>query len=95
MHFSLRPPLLLVVQGEGHGEAAPPLLFPEKVDAGVGGQAVEPGGKGALPVELLQAPPCVEKSLLGQLRPVVRVPGEAAAQVIDPFFIVCDQLLKG
>ena len=62
------PGALLVVQGDRHGQGAPPLLPPQKVDAHVAGQPVEPGGEGALPLEFPQALPGVEKGLLAQLR---------------------------
>jgi len=85
--------VLLVLHGHGHG--LPPPGAAEEVDAGVGGEPVEPGGKGGLALEPGKALPGVEESLLGEVGGIVGVVRHAVGQVIDLALVGLHQLGKG
>ena len=81
----------LIVQGDGHGQGGAALFPPQKVDAYVGGQPVQPGGEGALALKPAQPLPGVEKGLLAQLRRIVRIAGHAQGQAVDAPLIALHQ----
>lgn len=65
------------------------------VQAQVGGQAVEPGGKAALPLKGGEGFPRLEKGILGQIQSILTAARHPQRKGIDPFFVVPDQLFEG
>ena len=86
-----REALLIVQRG-----ISPPLFLPAKqVQTGVVGEAVEPGGKAALPAEGGQGPPCLPKDLLGHVGGVLPVAHQAQGLVVDHRLISLHQVGEG
>ena len=75
--------------------ALPPVFPAQMVDAQVGGEAVEPGGKAALPLKGVQALPGLEEGLLGLVGRLLPIPNQPQGQGIDLILIVQHQPLKG
>ena len=83
-----------LIQRDGGDGLPPPLLPPDVVDTQIGGQAIDPGGKAALPLKIGQGLPGLEKGLLGQVGALLPVPGDAKGQGIHPVLILLHQLGK-
>ena len=75
------------------GPVAP--LLAQKVHTGVGGQAVQPGGKAGFPPEETEPLPRGEEGLLGRLGGVLRIFAHPHGQCEHPLLIEPDQRFKG
>lgn len=85
---------LLVIQGGAGSRPAPPLAA-QQIHTGVGGQAVQPGGKAGFSPKGCKPLPGREKCLLRGLGRVLRIAAHAPCQRQDPLFIEVDQRLEG
>ena len=65
------------------------------VDGRIMGQPIEPGGKARLPPEAGQGPPRGQEGILGYIPGVLLAAAHPQRQMVDPFFVLSDQLLKG
>ena len=70
-------------------------LLPQQIHTGIGGQTIQPCGKGGIPPEEGQTLPCGEKRLLRGLLRQFRRGTHPYRQGIDPFLVLYDQLPEG